>query len=198
MGVSSVLAGATRNRSLRVRRVVRVLAIAWSVPGVWGAGPGVAAASRKDPVRINFACASREVFAGSGIQAVAREMVSRHGGGDVHAWGDRAVAIDLNHDGRPEYLVPVSCGARCSCTWAIIATNPARALGIVQGCVVDLSVARRGWAAVTGYTHLPASEGALTTYAYKDGEYRKQVVATLTPLVAESYERCKDKKDCCP
>lgn len=103
----------------------------------------------------------------------------------------------------PEVFVPVKGawgrrGATCRCTWAILATKPARALGIVRGCVVNLSVARRGWAAVSAYTLRSGSEGALETYAYKDGEYRRQIVTTLMPHVVESYARCEDNKDCCP
>jgi len=185
-------------RNLPVRRVIWTLLITWSMPALWERGQGLIAASIKDPLRLNFACASQGVMADSGIQAFTRGLASRLDDKGVRVWGDRAVAVDLNHDSLPEYLAPLSCGATCNCTWAVIAKGPTRTLGLVDGCVVDLSLARRGWAEVTTYTHLSSSEGTLTTYAYKDGGYRKKAVATLKPHVAESYERCKDNKTCCP
>jgi len=183
---------------LRVRRISLSLLFAGAMTGLGPHGQGPRAASIKDPVRVNFACASGEVFAAADIQEAVREIVPPHGGAGSRVWGDRAVALDLNHDRRPEYLVPLSCGATCNCRWAIIALKPSRSLGVIEGCVLDLSVARRGWAQVTAYTHLSAGEGTLTTHDYRSGEYVKNSEVGLKPEVVESFERCKDNESCCP
>ena len=46
---------------------------------------------------------------------------------------DRAFPFDLNNDGKPEYFVPLDCGATGNCNWGVFALKPARFLGTVNG-----------------------------------------------------------------
>src|SRR5713101_6751797 len=119
---------------------------------VFATAPSPAARSTH-PVRLNFVCASPEALARSQVQSVVRELMSTRGEEGSRAWGDRAVAVDLNHDSHPEFLVPLSCGGTCNCTWGIVAEGPPRSLGVIEGCVLEFVWAKDNWISVRSYSH---------------------------------------------
>lgn len=87
-------------------------------------------------------------------------------------YADRAFAYDLNGDRRPEYFVPLDCGATGNCTYGLFALHPKRFLGKVSGQYIFVHVRRRAWPDLITYTHLSAAEGSLVTYTFRRGQYR--------------------------
>jgi hypothetical protein len=84
---------------------------------------------------------------------------------------DRAFAFDLNNDGRPEYFVPLVCGATGNCDWGVFALRPARFLGAVNGQYIYIHKRAGRWPGVITYGHLSAAEGSLYTYLFRKGRY---------------------------
>ena len=85
---------------------------------------------------------------------------------------DRAFPFDLDHDGKPEYFVPLWCGAVGNCTWAVLALSPTRLLGKVNGQYIFVHRQRKHWPTILTYSHLSAMEGILTTYVFAGTRYR--------------------------
>ncbi|HEY8227641.1 MAG TPA: hypothetical protein VIG25_20385 [Pyrinomonadaceae bacterium] len=86
---------------------------------------------------------------------------------------DRAFVFDLNGDSKPEYFIPLSCGAVGNCDWGVFALNPLRFLGVVNGQYIYVYSRRGGWPAVITYGHLSAIEGSLETYTFSKGRYAR-------------------------
>jgi hypothetical protein len=84
---------------------------------------------------------------------------------------DRAFAFDLNNDGRPEYFVPLACGATGNCDWGVFALRPIRFLGTVNGEYIYVHKRTGHWPGVITYGHLSAAEGSLYTYLFRKGRY---------------------------
>lgn len=86
-------------------------------------------------------------------------------------YGDRAFAFDLNGDGKPEFFVPLTCGATGNCSWALLTTNNPRLLGIILGQYLYVHRLRGQWPVIITYGHLSALEGSLSTYRFLNGKY---------------------------
>lgn len=86
---------------------------------------------------------------------------------------DRAFAFDLNGDKRPEYFVPLTCGATGNCDWAIFSLTPDRFLGFLNGKYLYLRKQQGRWSDIYTYGHLTAAEGVLDTFWYRSGHYSK-------------------------
>ena len=84
---------------------------------------------------------------------------------------DRAYTFDLNNDGRPEYFVPLACGATGNCDFGVFALRPTRFLGTVNGEYIYVHKRAGRWPGVITYGHLSAAEGALHTYLFRKGRY---------------------------
>ena len=85
---------------------------------------------------------------------------------------DRAFPFDLNHDGKPEYFIPLVCGAVGNCTWGVFALKPARFLGSVNGQYIFVHKHAGRWPGIVACGHLSAMEGFLDTYVFRNGRYR--------------------------
>lgn len=86
---------------------------------------------------------------------------------------DRAFAFDLNGDKRPEYFVPLTCGATGNCDWAIFSLTPDRFLGFLNGEYLYLRKQHGRWSDIYAYGHLNAAEGVLNVFRYRSGHYSR-------------------------
>jgi hypothetical protein len=85
---------------------------------------------------------------------------------------DRAFPFDLNRDGKPEYFIPLVCGAVGNCTWGVFALGPRRFLGTVNGQYIFVHKSAGRWPSVVTYRHLSAMEGIVDTYVFRKEGYR--------------------------
>lgn len=86
-------------------------------------------------------------------------------------YGDRAFTFDLNGDRRAELFVPLTCGATGNCSWALLATDRPRLLGIILGEYLYVHRLRGQWPVIIAYGNLSAVEGSLATYHFLNGKY---------------------------
>lgn len=121
-------------------------------------------------VRFDWNCASPSAYPKAELGDVVRASARRESVG-VEAEADRAFAFDLNGDRKPEYFVPLVCGATGNCDWGVFALNPARFLGIVNGQYIYVHRGAGRWPSVISYGHLSAAEGLLGTYRFSKGRY---------------------------
>lgn len=91
----------------------------------------------------------------------------------VKKWGDRSLAYDLNGDRKPEYFIPLECGAVGNCSWGVFALNPSRLLGVVNGENIYIRQRLKQWSALTVYIHNSCCDGFLNTYIFRKGKYVK-------------------------
>jgi hypothetical protein len=125
---------------------------------------------RKPLIKFDWNCASPSAYPklkyGRHVETALR---SEDSAGEMP---DRAFAFDLNDDGRPEYFIPLVCGAVGNCTWGVFAQGPIRFLGTVNGQYIFVYKRAGGWPGIITYGHLSAMEGVLDTYTFKKGQYR--------------------------
>jgi hypothetical protein len=123
----------------------------------------------KPLVKFDWNCASTSTYPKAKL---IRLVKAAQGRGDVVTpAADRAFAFDLNNDGKPEYFVPLVCGATGNCTWGVFALRPSRFLGTVVGEYIYVHKRTGGWPGMITYDHLSAAEGALHTYVFRKGKY---------------------------
>jgi hypothetical protein len=99
-----------------------------------------------------------------------RASVKREGV-DVESQADRAFVFDLDGDNKPEYFVPLICGATGNCTWGVFALKHAKLLGIVNGQYIYVHRRAGRWPTMITYGHLSAAEGSIRTYDFIKGRY---------------------------
>lgn len=124
----------------------------------------------KSVVRFDWNCASPATYptaklSGSVHVALARETNA------LPRDADRAFTLDLNGDRKPEYFVPLTCGATGNCNWGVFGLKPDRLLGVVNGQYVYVQRGTGRWPEVITYGHLSAVEGSLTIYRFVRGKY---------------------------
>jgi hypothetical protein len=78
-------------------------------------------------VALDFGCTSPSLFRKRRREHVALRVIRNDWSGTV--WANRAFTYDLNGDGRPEYIVPLQCGAVGNCNWGIFTGGPLRLVG---------------------------------------------------------------------
>lgn len=124
-------------------------------------------------VQFDWNCASPRVYPAAKLNAIVKRVMKREDFDGFGSYGDRAFAFDLNGDNKPEYFVPLDCGAVGNCAWGVFATNPARELVLIyaQYIYIHRSVGR--WPDLATYGHLSAMEGSVTTYQFRGPRYRK-------------------------
>jgi len=123
----------------------------------------------KPLVKFDGNCASTSIYPKAKLRRiveVAQKRVDASG-----AAPDRAFAFDLNNDGRPEYFVPLVCGATGNCAFGMFALRPTRFLGTVNGEYIYIHKRASHWPGVITYGHLSAAEGVLHTYLFRKGRY---------------------------
>jgi hypothetical protein len=124
----------------------------------------------KPLVKIDWNCASTSIYPRRSLNHVVKAAAKRATIG-VRPWADRAFAFDLNRDRKPEYFVPLICGATGNCTWGVFAARPAKLLGIVGGEYVYIHARFGLWPDLITYGHMSVVEGIVTTYSYRKGQY---------------------------
>ncbi len=153
------------------RRVSIGIAIVMVAVGkTFGATPKPIIPRARGPVLVGWSCAttgatSLALLKPDIVRALARVDAAER-------QGDRAFEIDLDGRDGPEALVPLTCSATGNCTWAVFSVRPARFRGVVLGAGLYVRRQARGWAEITGYTHMSACEGELVTYRFVRGRYR--------------------------
>src|SRR5262249_9766266 len=85
----------------------------------------------KPLVKFDWNCASTSIYPKAKLSRLVEVAQKREDASETAP--DRAFAFDLNNDGRPEYFVPLVCGATGNCTWGVFALRPSRFLGTVNG-----------------------------------------------------------------
>jgi hypothetical protein len=150
------------------------------------------------PAGFGFVCAKANGRLSSEFGDVLAPLMAQFGGQGVAGWGDRAVSVRLSHGGSPELVVPLSCGATGSCVWAVLASSPARSLGVVSGSVIQLRREKDGWVVLATYSGYGLGTGDFTTYEYAGGSYRKVEVGKLTPSAVDTFQSCVNNEKCCP
>lgn len=123
----------------------------------------------KPLIKFDWNCASPSVYPKAKLSRIVEVAQKREDA--MGTAPDRAFAFDLNNDSRPEYFVPLVCGATGNCAWGVFALRPTRFLGTVNGQYIYIHKRAGRWPGVIMYTHLSAAEGALDTYLFRQGRY---------------------------
>lgn len=147
-------------------------------------------------VAIDFDCASGDTFPAAVLRAAARDAAEPLGGTGVRTWADRAFGYDLNNDARPEYFVPLVCGATGNCTWAVFAVGPPRLLGRVEGARLYIHEPGAPWSRITGLSTSGASGGLVTRYAFDGQRYGELDAKELDGAELERFIARAVKPDC--
>lgn len=123
----------------------------------------------KPLLRFDWNCASPSVY--PKLKLARHVAVALKNEDAAEGIPDRAFAFDLNRDRRPEYFVPLVCGAVGNCTWGVYALAPVRFLGTVNGEFIYVHKRPGRWPGIITYGHLSAAEGVLDTYVFRKGRY---------------------------
>ena len=176
------------------RRVGRGLAVA--ILAVATRGGSVSPAS--DVVTFGFVCADPKVTWPAGVKQVVSDLMAKHGDDGVAKWGDRAVPVRLRRADALSYFVPVSCGATGNCTWAIVASSPARSLGTATGAVIFVKTGGREWPSVNAFSTMGAGQGAIETLEFSSDAYHHKKTVGVDPSLVGTIAGCLDNRACCP
>jgi hypothetical protein len=122
-------------------------------------------------VKFDSNCASPSAYPAALLKGLVQTVVKRGDYAGVLHYAGRAVAFDLNGDRRPEYFVPLVCGATGGCTWGLFGLRPSRFMGAINGQYLFVHARRGRWPDVITYGHVTAAEGTLETYAFRRGRY---------------------------
>jgi len=121
--------------------------------------------------RIDFACTSK-TYPKQRLSSVVREAMKEVDAGDAGVYGNRALGIDLNKDGKLEYFIPLDCGVS-NCMWGIFSADPPKLLGKIVAEHIYIE-RRAGWASLATYVHSSAEDGIISLYKYSnDSGYTK-------------------------
>jgi hypothetical protein len=120
-------------------------------------------------IKFDWNCATTSVYPKAKLSRLVEVAQKKEGA--LGTAPDRAFAFDLNNDSRPEYFVPLVCGATGNCDWGVFALRPARFLGTVNGQYIYVHKRTGRWPGVIAYGHLSAAEGSLHTYLFRKGRY---------------------------
>ncbi len=124
----------------------------------------------KPLIKFDWNCASSSVYPKSKLGRQVKTVLRK----EKYAEGmpDRAFACDLNLNSKPEYFIPLVCGATGNCTWGVFTLGPTQFLGTVDGQYIYVHKLKGSWPVIITYGHLSASEGVLDTYVFRNGRYR--------------------------
>lgn len=121
-------------------------------------------------VEFDWNCASPSAYPKAELGRIVRSS-ARLENIEAGAEADRAFAFDLNGDRKPEYFVPLVCGAVGNCDWGVFGLNPARFMGVVNGQYIYVHRRAGRWPDIITYGHFSAAEGSLGTYSFRRGRY---------------------------
>jgi len=134
--------------------------------------------------RIDFECVTSK-YPKRSLARVVRAAMKGLEAGDIGVFGNRAIAFDLNKDARPEYFIPLECGATGNCKWGIFAPGPQRHLGTIPAEHIYIQRGG-GWPVLVTYIHSSASDGVVSRYKYTRNRYVK---------TGDDFEVSVDRKD---
>jgi len=155
-------------------------------------------AAVKPPSGFGFVCAQPDTAISTELRLIVADLMSKYGHQGGNPWPDRSVQLRLRAVDTVVHMIPLSCGATGNCTWGILATSPARTLGVVDGSVIHVQDTEAGWPNIDAYSGYGAGEGDLTTYVFRDDSYRKLEVGKLKPDAVGRFQSCVDNQACCP
>ncbi len=135
-------------------------------------------------VRIDFACVTSR-YPKRSLAGVVRAAMKGLEAGDIGVVGNRAIAFDLNKDGKAEYFIPLECGATGNCNWGIFGLSPGRRLATIPAQDIYIQ-GSRGWPVLMAYVHSSASDGLVSVYKYTGKRYVK---------VPDDFEVSTDRND---
>ena len=159
------------NKALRsLMAILALTQVAGFHPHAFSQGKGWDEIWRRPLLKFDWNCTSSSAYQKAKLKHVVLASVRRERI-EVEAEADRAFAFDLNGDRKPEYFVPLVCGATGNCTWGVFALNPARSLGVVSGQFIYLHRRVGRWPDVITYSHFTAAEGDIGTYRFRKGRY---------------------------
>jgi len=118
----------------------------------------------------DFDCAKPAAFPAKQLARLASKAVAETPEA-VATWGERAISVDLNRDGKPEYIVPLRCGATGNCSWGIFAVDPVRSLGNINGARIYIMPVKAGWSEIWTYSAVGAGDGYLVVSAFRNDGY---------------------------
>jgi len=120
--------------------------------------------------KFDWNCASTSAYPGAQLSRLVQIALKREGT-PAAPWADRAFPLDLNGDHKPEYFVPLDCGATGNCNWGVFALGPARFLGVVAGEYIFVHKRIGRWPKIIAYGRLSVVEGSLRTYRFNKRRY---------------------------
>jgi hypothetical protein len=125
----------------------------------------------KSLVQFDSNCASPSAYPSAKLNRIVRATMKRKGFVGYVTSGDRAFMFDLNSDNKPEYFIPLYCGATGNCTWGVFALSPARLLGLLGGQYIYAHKRAGRYPKLITYTHRSAPAGILRTYSFRNKRY---------------------------
>jgi hypothetical protein len=157
-----------RSKTLLVRLFV-MLAAGSLLPAV-GQNRNWRSIENQPLIKFNWGCSSTDTFPGA-LKPIVRTTMRRNDFEGFGTWGDRAFVFDLNRDRKPEYFVPLDCGATGNCTWGIFSMHPNRFLGLLVAQYIYVHERKSRYPDLITYIHLSAAEGILKTYRFRGKQY---------------------------
>jgi hypothetical protein len=186
MNIREFLVGRRRVGRRLVATVVTLMTI------VVSASPSGAVAT------FGFTCANPKASLPAGVKQVVSELMVKYRDEGVAKWGDRAMSLRLRRSDGPTYFVPLSCGATGNCTWAMVASSPARSIGVVIGALIFVKAGGSEWPAINAFTTSGAGEGTIETLEFSSDGYHPKKSVPVEPGLVGTLGRCLDNQSCCP
>ena len=174
-------------------------------------GAADSAEQRLCKVVLSYECRTKAIYGNVEIEKFVKatlENERKKEGGDISRlskealllqWPDTIYIVDINKDGIPEYIVPVSCGAVGNCRYLLFADHPARVIADFPAQYIIFQPGEGKWPQITTYCHDSAMSGAATIYEYTEAAYNEiasellvdglmkdgKMVNTLKPFLKE-------------
>lgn len=116
--------------------------------------------------RVDFECANK-TYPKQRLARLVRDAMKELDA-EISVYGNRAVGLDLNKDGKLEYLIPLDCGVS-NCMWGIFTVDPPKLL--VKMAAEKIYIERAGgWPAIATYVHASADDGVVSVYKYSKSD----------------------------
>ncbi len=125
----------------------------------------------KPLVVFDWNCSLPSAYPGKALNRIVQATLKQEGFSGVGTWGDRAFVFDLNRDHKPEYFVPLDCGATGNCTWGVFTLKPLKLLGLIGGQYIYVHKRSGRYPDILTYTHMSASEGIISTFSFRKKKY---------------------------
>lgn len=146
-------------------------------------------------------CASTEVFQAANLAPVIADALDRVREEYSFLWGDRAIRLDLNADGKPEHFVPLGCSGTGHCGWVVVGGSPPAVVGDLSGIraiYVHEPTQARAWPVLTGVWSEGAGQGGVARYAWDTARksYVESSSESISGIVYEAFLEGIGNPDC--